>query len=592
VSLPRVTIRGALYQADGVTPYRRGRVTARLSQSGTAFDGETRVVVSGGDEDVIGETGEVTLALVPNDVISPAGTVYLATFDLLDRLGHWERLVQRWNVSSSASTVELGTITQVSTPTARFVAGPAGGAGAKGDKGDPGSKGDPGADGEPGAKGDPGLPGSSEPYIATGGVVARAGSDRAADILSVKDFGAACDGTTDDTAAVLAALAAAKATATGAAHGRVLLLPPGTIKVSDTLLLADAQGVTVRGAGSRATIILPTTVLSGKPVIRFQNCNKCAFEGVWIKGGASATRPESGLSIWVKAPTSVSSSHVRVRDVLIGSESSNSITYGVHIGNEGGAYDSNNEMHALDHVHVLCAATAGIVIEGRNAVGNRLSSCDVTATPIGIRIVSGSAMMIGGSFNVSDVDIEMDAAAQNMSYPSMFYGVTSEGASALLRAAMNGTSMWLAPRAILVGYLKSGGPAGGGTVISLPDEYQSLEMFGCDLLMGSSSEMVIEVLGLRSFLGLHGCRLDAQRVRYGGLVSSIGTYWMHHLTREVVGSYGAETRWVGLGEHPVGATADLGAEVAISGLPTTAPAAGSKQLWADPADGYRVKFVP
>jgi hypothetical protein len=32
--------------------------------------------------------------------------------------------------------------------------------------------------------------------------------------------------------------------------------------------------------------------------------------------------------------------------------------------------------------------------------------------------------------------------------------------------------------------------------------------------------------------------------------------------------------------------------VALSGLPSTAPAAGSKQLWYDPTDGNRVKFVP
>jgi|SRR5215471_1322492 len=31
--------------------------------------------------------------------------------------------------------------------------------------------------------------------------------------------------------------------------------------------------------------------------------------------------------------------------------------------------------------------------------------------------------------------------------------------------------------------------------------------------------------------------------------------------------------------------------IKIANLPTVAPAAGSKQLWADPADGYRVKWV-
>jgi hypothetical protein len=32
--------------------------------------------------------------------------------------------------------------------------------------------------------------------------------------------------------------------------------------------------------------------------------------------------------------------------------------------------------------------------------------------------------------------------------------------------------------------------------------------------------------------------------------------------------------------------------LAVSALPSVAPAAGSKQLWYDPADGNRVKYVP
>lgn len=159
MALSRVTVRGTLVEADGVTPYRRGRVTARLSQAGTALDGDTRVIVSGGDSDVLSETGEVTLVLVPNDAVSPSGTVYLVTFQLQDRLGHWTMEAQRWTVPSSAEPIGLDAIVQVSTPTARFVAGP------------PGQRGPPGASGLAGiwiGNSPPENPVTHEAWLATG----------------------------------------------------------------------------------------------------------------------------------------------------------------------------------------------------------------------------------------------------------------------------------------------------------------------------------------------------------------------------------------------------------------------------------------
>ena len=48
---------------------------------------------------------------------------------------------------------------------------------------------------------------------------------------------------------------------------------------------------------------------------------------------------------------------------------------------------------------------------------------------------------------------------------------------------------------------------------------------------------------------------------------------------------------VGIGTTSPAATLDVNGTVAFHGLPTVAPSAGSKQLWADPADSYRVKYA-
>jgi hypothetical protein len=48
---------------------------------------------------------------------------------------------------------------------------------------------------------------------------------------------------------------------------------------------------------------------------------------------------------------------------------------------------------------------------------------------------------------------------------------------------------------------------------------------------------------------------------------------------------------VGIGTTTPAATLDVVGTVRFGAIPTTAPAAGSKQIWADPADSYRLKLA-
>jgi hypothetical protein len=68
--------------------------------------------------------------------------------------------------------------------------------------------------------------------------------------LSVKWFGAVGEGLTDDTHAIQAAISVAVANG-----GDLVFLPAGTYVTSARLVILNAQGVTVRGAGRRATQI-------------------------------------------------------------------------------------------------------------------------------------------------------------------------------------------------------------------------------------------------------------------------------------------------------------------------------------------------
>ena len=64
---------------------------------------------------------------------------------------------------------------------------------------------------------------SATNVTATGSTTARTLADRAADVINVRDFGAVCDGSTDDTTAINAALARARShTVSGQMAARVV----------------------------------------------------------------------------------------------------------------------------------------------------------------------------------------------------------------------------------------------------------------------------------------------------------------------------------------------------------------------------------
>lgn len=107
-------------------------------------------------------------------------------------------------------------------------------------------------------------------------------------IINVKDaaYGAKGNGTTDDTAAIQAALTAAAALSGTQSAGGTVYLPAGTYKVTGGLTLA-VDGITIRGAGAISTAIVTTSTTAH--LFSASGHRRFTFEDLKLVGAGTGT---------------------------------------------------------------------------------------------------------------------------------------------------------------------------------------------------------------------------------------------------------------------------------------------------------------
>ena len=119
------------------------------------------------------------------------------------------------------------------------------------------------------------------------GAVGKTLNDKMQDLVSVKDFGAKGDGTTDDTASIQAAINLA------CTYGGNVYLPAGTYKISAALVFSMNSGVidpfkrpSMSGDGMAATTIYQTANANGIEVIGYdpQPAGYCLFQDFTLYG--------------------------------------------------------------------------------------------------------------------------------------------------------------------------------------------------------------------------------------------------------------------------------------------------------------------
>lgn len=239
----------------------------------------------------------------------------------------------------------------------------------------------------------------------------RTAINRNADWVSVKDFGAVGDGTTDDTTALNAAIAYEQTNKKG------LIFPAGTYKVTSTLAFLGSSlrnltfialgNVTIYNTGSGPV----ATLDSGGDAVR---CDNIIFDGFILKGNA--------LSTYGLETRGVHRSYIRARAYDIA-------TAGFHI---KWSVLTEHKLTVSDNIDTFSVNPGTGLIVSRSSAGN-YTACskfhvvmEGPITTLGIDYVYGG---LGNIFTGSCENIPRGFKQQSTAFDAILLGMDFEGNS-------------------------------------------------------------------------------------------------------------------------------------------------------------------
>jgi hypothetical protein len=227
------------------------------------------------------------------------------------------------------------------------------------------------------------------------GAVARTLQDKGRDGVSVKDFGAVGDGTTDDSAAVQAAVTA---------HAHVIF-PAGTYKIISSVTL-PATGITIEGRG----VVTLNATVNGEHIFDATSAAKVYIDGIDFVGTSSSTTPLAGFGGYSAANTGLVTC-TTCTDVRVTNCGFSTFANGVTTQNCDRVWVTQNRVSAF-YIHGIlassstyfnisnnvvtgCTQTGGVVAYGIHATGDQAGGNEQERCAINFNHISGIASWAG-----------------------------------------------------------------------------------------------------------------------------------------------------------------------------------------------------
>jgi hypothetical protein len=355
------------------------------------------------------------------------------------------------------------------------------------------------------------------------------------DVVNVKDWGAKGDGSTNDTAAIQAAINYAYGT-TGSPHGgaidvgtagvflnRSLFFPAGKYIITSPLTFPSIRGAHIFGAGRFTTTIQNTTANSS--VLVTNGCEYSVFERLNLMSSIGGTGCCIDLDR-IGSP-SVNLQSNTFRDLYLEGGA-----YGVRIG-QGGTMGSEN---VFIQNYYAGNAVAGIATFNGNALANQVYGGNFASCGIGIlaQAAGGSIPVIHGvSFqNQVTHDIKVEYSAGDMysikgcrnesNVSGSTFVMLQSGASAHIAGCSH-----IAPAASTFCRIDAGAPGGGMGSATIDSCYSPNGVFAGN-----------------GFLYIRGNPVRSQPIAISGAASSGGPNLIRLTVSSTAGWTTGQSHWI------------------------------------------------
>jgi hypothetical protein len=263
-----------------------------------------------------------------------------------------------------------------------------------------------------------------------------------AHIHNVRDYGAVGDWNadtltgTDDTAAFLATIAAARS----GTVGHTVYVPAGSYRITANLLVRGVRPMRFLGDGRRLTVLFWDGV-AGEDVLTIEDAQSVEVSDFEIRGSSNVLkRPRACIHLsFEEDDYEFVPALQNLRRLWLGGMGQstglpNMCKYGILLDKNDSGQDFNNSEHTLDNVEVDGAELASFKINQNQAKTIRFNDCHANATPIGVDCPDGAFTWIGGAINpqvAGKTGICFEIGAPND--PILIEGLQSEGCGRVLR---------------------------------------------------------------------------------------------------------------------------------------------------------------
>ena len=260
--------------------------------------------------------------------------------------------------------------------------------------------------------------------------------------INVMDHGAKCDGVTDDTAALQAAI---NSVASTAGVPSVSIVIPGTLRLTATITISK-RGVRLLGHGignpsnfasspGRGTAIRWDGA-AGIPMFTVTDSRYIAVEDMLIQGNTT-NRPSDGFYFDSAGGSVGTNSQIKFSNVVIGSmpwttpltpTGTPSMDNGIRFG----GLNANNDQFSLQDV-VISNCTTGLALPNSQSIWGESQNVFLDSCGVGVK-TSAQHAMYNMSFNACGTDVQLDSTAK-----VDVWGWGSEGSAQIFNITGAGT---------------------------------------------------------------------------------------------------------------------------------------------------------